>query len=69
MEGLRLKGHKIVGPATRNRPTDRLEEKSFHTMLTLERRRAERFRKPFVLILIDVKAVYQAGVAANRLDQ
>jgi hypothetical protein len=30
-----------------------LDERIFHSMLTLERRRAERSRKPYVLMLID----------------
>ena len=33
-----------------------LKEETFHAMLTLERRRAERSRKPFVLMLLDSSA-------------
>lgn len=33
-----------------------IQEESFHSMLTLERRRAERSRKPFVLMLLDASA-------------
>jgi len=33
-----------------------LQEESFRSMLTLERRRAERSRKPFVLMLLDASA-------------
>lgn len=32
-----------------------LQEQTFHAMLTLERRRAERSRKPFVLMLLDFR--------------
>ena len=38
-----------------------LKEESFHAMLIRERRRAERSRKPFVLILLDSHAVHQNG--------
>jgi len=38
-----------------------LHEESFHSMLTLERRRAERSRKPFVLMLFDASALVEAG--------
>ncbi len=34
---------------------------TFHRMLTLERRRAERSRKPFVLMLLDAQAVLEPG--------
>jgi len=35
------------------------QEDTFHRMLTLERRRAERSRKPFVLMLLDAQAVLE----------
>ena len=35
------------------------QEETFHRMLTLERRRAERSRKPFVLMLLDAQAVLE----------
>ena len=35
------------------------EEETFHRMLTLERRRAERSRKPFVLMLLDAQAMFE----------
>ncbi|HXX44124.1 MAG TPA: sugar transferase [Candidatus Acidoferrales bacterium] len=38
-----------------------LQEKTFHAMLTLERRRAERSRKPFVLMLLDSGAAHPNG--------
>jgi hypothetical protein len=36
-----------------SQPEEVLEERVFHSMLTLERRRAERSRKPYVLMLLD----------------
>jgi hypothetical protein len=36
-----------------SQPEEVLEERIFHSMLTLERRRAERSRKPYVLMLLD----------------
>lgn len=45
-------------------PTGRdniLKEESFHAMLTLERRRAERSRKPFVLMLLDSNPIRKNG--------
>jgi lipopolysaccharide/colanic/teichoic acid biosynthesis glycosyltransferase len=44
-----------------------LPENVFHSMLTLERRRAERSRKPFVLMLLD--ANLENGSAAGILKQ
>src|SRR5258708_20668546 len=44
-----------------------LPENVFHSMLTLERRRAERSRKPFVLMLLD--ANLENGSAARILRQ
>jgi lipopolysaccharide/colanic/teichoic acid biosynthesis glycosyltransferase len=38
-----------------------LNEEAFHTMLTFERRRAERSRKPFALMLLDSRAVHRNG--------
>src|SRR5215472_4519054 len=43
-----------------------LQEESFHSMLMLERRRAERSRKPFVLMLLDASA-FARDKAADRL--
>jgi exopolysaccharide biosynthesis polyprenyl glycosylphosphotransferase len=42
-----------------------LSEQAFHSMLTLERRRAERSRKPFVLMLLD--ATLENGSGAKTL--
>src|SRR5579862_3677801 len=44
-----------------------LAENVFHSMLTLERRRAERSRKPFVLMLLD--ANLENGTAEEILKQ
>ena len=44
-----------------------LVENIFHSMLTLERRRAERSRKPFVLMLLD--ANLENGSAAGILKE
>src|ERR1700733_14093069 len=46
-----------------------LREDIFHAMLTLERRRAERSRKQFVLMLLDSQAVQKNGNGANFLEQ
>jgi lipopolysaccharide/colanic/teichoic acid biosynthesis glycosyltransferase len=48
-------------------PEDLLAENVFHSMLTLERRRAERSRKPFVLMLLD--ANLENGTAEQILMQ
>ena len=48
-------------PAVRE---DILKEEIFHAILTLERRRAERSKKPFILMLLDSRAV-----AKNLRDQ
>ncbi len=48
-------------------PTKRgciLKEETFGAMLTLERRRAERSRQPFVLMLVDASAVQANGSSA-----
>ena len=41
-----------------------LQEDAFHTVLTLERRRAERSLRPFVLLLLDSRAVHTNGNGA-----
>jgi lipopolysaccharide/colanic/teichoic acid biosynthesis glycosyltransferase len=48
---------------------NRLEEDTFHTMLALERRRAERSRKPFVLMLLDAHSLFQNGNSGRLLEQ
>ena len=42
-------------------------QETFHTMLTLERRRAERSRKPFVLMLIDAHGLPESKKTENFL--
>jgi lipopolysaccharide/colanic/teichoic acid biosynthesis glycosyltransferase len=46
-----------------------LKEETFHAMLTLERRRAERSRKPFVLMLLDSHAVHKNGNGATFIER
>ena len=55
--------------AIATREINRLEEDTFHTMLALERRRAERSRKPFVLMLLDATALFQNGNSNRLLEQ
>lgn len=58
------KAASAVGSLMENREEVLLEE-SFRSMLTLERRRAERSRKPFVLMLLDASA-FMEEKAADR---
>ena len=51
-------------PGTRVSP---LQEETFHDMLTLERRRAERSRKPFVLMLLDAGAFVESRAADSMM--
>lgn len=46
-----------------------LRQDTLHAMLTLERRRAERSRKPFVLMLLDSNAVPKNGSGAKFVEQ
>jgi exopolysaccharide biosynthesis polyprenyl glycosylphosphotransferase len=46
-----------------------LQEEMFHALLSRECRRAERSRKPFVLILLDSRAVHKKGNGANFLKR
>ena len=64
----------VPGPSQPRSPVDPykdqedvLAENVFHSMLTLERRRAERSRKPFVLMLLD--ANLENGTAEEILKQ
>jgi len=61
-------GHKVKSDfdSLLARRAEILQEETFHNMLTLERRRAERSLKPFVLMLLDASAFVDSG-AANRL--
>src|ERR1700691_1459124 len=42
---------------------------TLHRMLTLERRRAERSRKPFVLMLLDAQGAFEPGNAAAFIER
>lgn len=46
-----------------------LDEDSFVSLLYLERRRAERAKKPFVLMLVDVKAAIEKGQKKSTIDK
>jgi len=53
-------------------PTKRegvLKQETFHTMLTHERRRAERSRKPFLLMLLDSHSIHMNGNATKFIDR
>ena len=45
-----------------------LSEQTLHAMLTLERRRAERSRKPFVLMLLDAHAIPKNGSRTRFME-
>lgn len=57
-----------VGSLMENREELLLEE-SFRSMLTLERRRAERSRKPFVLMLLDASAFIEEKTSERFLSR
>lgn len=46
-----------------------LQEEAFHSMLALERRRAERSRDPFVLMLVDLGAPFKPDLAQRMMAQ
>jgi lipopolysaccharide/colanic/teichoic acid biosynthesis glycosyltransferase len=46
-----------------------LQEETFHSMLTLERRRAERSRKPFVLMVLEAGAFVEAEAGDRCMAQ
>jgi lipopolysaccharide/colanic/teichoic acid biosynthesis glycosyltransferase len=46
-----------------------LKEEALNAMLTLERRRAQRSRKPFVLMLLDSRAVHKNGNRVPFLER
>jgi len=58
----RLAGQKVMSAFDSSRATlaGFLQEENFHNMLTLERRRAERSRKPFVLMVLEAAASVEA---------
>jgi len=45
-----------------------LKEETFHAMLALERRRAERSRKPFVLMLLDGRPISGNGLRSDAIE-
>lgn len=49
----KVKGQGQPRKSVGSQPEGVLDERVFHSMLTLERRRAERSRKPYVLMLLD----------------
>ena len=51
------------------KPEALVPQETFHTMLTLERRRAERSRKPFVLMLVDAHGLPESRKAEKFLRQ
>jgi hypothetical protein len=64
-------GHKTVfafGSSAVNR-AGILQEETFHSMLTLERLRAERSRRQFVLMLLDASAFVEAKAADHLMSQ
>ena len=66
-----LKGQKAVsafGTSVATR-TSFLQEETFHNLLTLERRRAERSRKPFVLMVLEADSSIETSVADRFLSQ
>src|SRR5262252_4888352 len=58
----------VVGSLMESREEVLLEE-SFRSMLTLERRRAERSRKPFVLMLLDASAFIEEKTSERSLSR
>jgi lipopolysaccharide/colanic/teichoic acid biosynthesis glycosyltransferase len=67
----RSSGHKVKSgfDSLLVRRADILQEETFHSMLTLERRRAERSRKPFVLMLLDASAFDNAEAASQFMSR
>jgi lipopolysaccharide/colanic/teichoic acid biosynthesis glycosyltransferase len=64
---LKISGPAYTGRSEAEQREEVLVENVFHSMLTLERRRAERSRKPFVLMLLD--ANLENGTAEEILRQ
>lgn len=56
------------GPLSAGRKVT-FKEEAFHSMLTLERRRAERSGKPFLLMLLDSHGVHKNGSGDSFLKQ
>jgi len=64
---LRVSGRKSARHSGTTRPEEVLVESIFHSMLTLERRRAERSGSPFVLMLLDANS--ENGAAEEILSR
>ncbi len=67
----RSTGHKVKPglDSLLARRAEILQEETFHSMLRLERRRAERSRKPFVLMLLDATAFVDAEAANGFMSR
>ncbi len=67
----RSAGHKVKSgfDSLLVRRAEILQEETFHGMLTLERRRAERSHKPFVLMLLDASAFVDAEAATRIMSR
>jgi lipopolysaccharide/colanic/teichoic acid biosynthesis glycosyltransferase len=46
-----------------------LNQEAFHAMLTLERRRAERSKAPFILLLVDTRLIHKNGNSASFFER
>jgi lipopolysaccharide/colanic/teichoic acid biosynthesis glycosyltransferase len=70
-EPLQGNGRKVSSPFSHlaARRESVLKEETFRAMLTLERQRAERSRKPFVLMLLDSRAVQKNGNGATFIGR
>lgn len=64
---IKVNGQGQTRKSVGSQPEAVLEERVFHSMLTLERRRAERSRKPHVLMLLD--ANLENGSAGGILKE
>ncbi len=67
----RLMGQRVMSAfdSSLTARADFSQEETFHNMLTLERRRAERSRKPFALMVLEADASVEASVAERLLSQ
>jgi len=67
----RSPGHKVVSALDSflARRAEIIQEETFHSMLTLERRRAERSCKPFVLMLLEARTVVNAEIADRFMSR
>lgn len=67
----RLNGQKVMSAFDSSIATRSgfLQEETFHNMLTLERRRAERSSKPFVLMVLEAGASAEAEIGDHLMSQ